>query len=217
MDLTNKIIPHFKKYPLLTQKQGDFELFCRIIDLMIQKEHLSLSGLSKIISIRAGMNKGLSDILKKAFPNITPISRPIIKNQIIKDPYWLVGFVDGEGCFYIKTNKQILLTFSISQHTRDSDLLNIIKNYLNCGLIEQVSTRPNQSTFVTYKFIDILEKIIPFFKIHSLLGIKLLNFQDFYQAALLIKNKEHLTDIGIEKIKFLKSNMNTGRKYNNLK
>jgi hypothetical protein len=217
-DLQNTIIPHFKKYPMLTQKQADFELFCMIIDLMVQKEHLHLNGLSKILSIKAVMNKGLSDTLKKAFPDLTPISRPLIKDQIIKDPYWLVGFVDGEGCFYINMKKtakqsQVLLTFSISQHTRDFYLLNVIKNYFNCGLIETFSTRPNQSTFVTYKFVDILEKIIPFFKKHSLLGIKFLNFQDFCHASELIKNKDHLTDLGLEKIKFLKSGMNTGRSY----
>jgi hypothetical protein len=216
-DLKNIIIPHFKNYPMLTQKQADFELFCMIIDLMKNKEHLNPEGLLQIISIKAVMNNGLSDQLKLNFPNIKSISKPLIKNQVIKNPYWLVGFVDAEGCFHIKIKKtikqfQILLTFSISQHTRDYDLLNIIKKYLNCGLIENVSTRPNQSTFITYKFIDIFEIIIPFFQTHSLLGIKLLNFQDFCQAALLIKDKEHLTDIGIKKIQFFKSGMNTGRK-----
>jgi len=210
----NIIIRHLKNYPLLTQKQADFQLFCMIIDLMEKKEHLNPDGLLKIISIKAVMNRGLSHHLKICFPHIQSISRPLIKNQIIKNPYWLVGFVDAEGCFYIKKTKlQIILTFSISQHTRDYDLLNIIKKYLDCGLIEKVSTRPNQSTFITYKFLDIFEKIIPFFKTYSLLGIKLLNFQDFNQAALLIKDKKHLTDIGKEKIKLLKSGMNTGRKF----
>ena len=62
------------------------------------------------------MNNGLSDQLKMSFPNIKSISRPLIENQVIKNPYWLVGFVDAEGCFYIKLNKstkklQIALTF----------------------------------------------------------------------------------------------------------
>lgn len=33
-DLTNVIIPHFDKYPLLTQKHADFLLFKSIIELM---------------------------------------------------------------------------------------------------------------------------------------------------------------------------------------
>lgn len=214
IDIEKIIIPHFKKYPMLTQKQADFELFCLIIDLMIKKEHLTKDGLSKLLAIKASMNKGLSEKLKKAFPDIIPISRPLIKNQIIANPYWLVGFVDGEGCFYVKiTAKQTILTFSISQHIRDLALLNIIKFYLNCGVIETISTRPNQSTFITYTFSDNLEKIIPFFKQHSLLSVKSLNFQDFNQISLYIKNKEHLTSTGLYKIKILKSRMNSKRSY----
>jgi len=214
IDLEKIIIPHFKKYPMLTQKQADFELFCLIIDLMIKKEHLTKDGLYKIMAIKASMNKGLSENIKFRFPEIIPISRPIIKNQILSNPFWLVGFVDGEGCFYVKiTSKQIILVFSISQHIRDLALLNIIKNYLNCGIIETVTTRPTQSTFINYKFNDNLEKIIPFFKQHSLLSNKLLNFKDFDQIAQLIKNKEHLTSTGLDKIKFLKSRMNTKRSY----
>ena len=36
-DLTKVIIPHFEKYPLITQKKGDFMLFKRVVDLMNSK------------------------------------------------------------------------------------------------------------------------------------------------------------------------------------
>lgn len=217
-DIKSVILPHFKTYPMLTQKQGDLELFSQIIDLMVNKEHLNLNGFYKILTIKASINKGLSNKLKLAFPNIIPVSRPLINNQIIISPYWLLGFVDGEGCFYIKitksvSNPQVTLVFTISQHSRDVGLLNIIKQYLDCGLIETISTRPNQSTYVVYKQLDILEKIIPFFNTYTLLGIKLLNYQVFCKAAQLVKDKEHLTYMGREKLKNLKSGMNTGRKY----
>ena len=48
------------------------------------------------------MNKGLTGTLKSIFPNIVAAQRSIINNQIIKSPLWLLGFVDGEGCFYLK-------------------------------------------------------------------------------------------------------------------
>jgi hypothetical protein len=81
------------------------------------------------------MNNGLSDELKLAFPKFKPIARPTIINEGIFDPYWLVGFVDGEGSFYVNTKKsssklgfQIILVFSIYQHSRDTLLLqNLIK------------------------------------------------------------------------------------------
>ncbi|KAG0632630.1 homing endonuclease [Tuber brumale] len=56
-DLTNVIIPHFDKYYLLTQKRADFELFKMIVELINQKEHLTVEGLNKILSIKASINK----------------------------------------------------------------------------------------------------------------------------------------------------------------
>jgi hypothetical protein len=40
-NLTRFILPHFKKYPLLTQKRADFELFKQIVFMMNNKEHLT--------------------------------------------------------------------------------------------------------------------------------------------------------------------------------
>jgi len=43
----------------------DFELFKQALDLVKNKEHLTLEGFKKIISIRASMNVGLPYELKK--------------------------------------------------------------------------------------------------------------------------------------------------------
>ena len=61
------------------------------------------------MAIKASINRGLSNDLKMAFPYIIPMSRPLVLDQIIKDPYWLAGFTlfflifdqkkSGEGCF----------------------------------------------------------------------------------------------------------------------
>ena len=58
LDALNKsIIPHFNKNPLLTQKKKDFIKFKKIVDLMNKKEHLSISGLKKIIDLASEMNR----------------------------------------------------------------------------------------------------------------------------------------------------------------
>jgi len=45
--------------------------------MMMQKgEHLTVEGLQKIINIRASINKGLSPLLKEAFPNSVAVTRP---------------------------------------------------------------------------------------------------------------------------------------------
>nr|YP_010029635.1 hypothetical protein J2C28_mgp21 [Beauveria lii]QOU11076.1 hypothetical protein [Beauveria lii] len=70
------IVSHFEKYPLLTKKAKDFKLFHDIVILLDKKEHLTLSGLNKILSLRASLNLGLSASLKTAFPDIIPAIRP---------------------------------------------------------------------------------------------------------------------------------------------
>jgi hypothetical protein len=99
-DLNNVIIPHFILYPLLTQKRADFQLFKLIVNLINKKEHLTLAGLEKIISIKASINLGLSDKLIEYFPNIIPIDRPTVELKEITNNHWLAGFSDAEACFF---------------------------------------------------------------------------------------------------------------------
>lgn len=80
------IICHFNKYPLNTKKRADFELFKMAFNLINLKEHLSTTGFTKILSLKATLNNGFSSELETAFPNITPYLRPQIFTQPIKDP-----------------------------------------------------------------------------------------------------------------------------------
>jgi hypothetical protein len=85
-ELIEIVIPHFLKYPLLTQKKADFLLFKSIVELIINKDHLTIEGLNKILNIKAVINKGLSKELIELFPNIIPVNRPIIETSDIPDP-----------------------------------------------------------------------------------------------------------------------------------
>ena len=71
------IIDHFSKYPLITQKCYDFKLFEKAVHLVELKEHLTYDGLRKIVAIKASMNLGLSDVLKKAldFPYVVKVNK----------------------------------------------------------------------------------------------------------------------------------------------
>lgn len=86
-DLNNAIVAHFLKYPLLTQKHADFELFRRVIELINHKEHLNGEGLNKIVAIRAAMNRGLTEELKTAFPGIITEERPKFVKLETFEPY----------------------------------------------------------------------------------------------------------------------------------
>jgi len=54
-DIANYIIPHFEKYPLLSAKQRDFEIFKDVCWLILKKKHLQASGLRKILTKTAAM------------------------------------------------------------------------------------------------------------------------------------------------------------------
>ena len=76
-----KIVAHLDLYPLKTQKSSDYILFKEVLNLILNKEHLTISGLHKIVAIKASMNLGLSKSLQAAFQNIIPISRPVVKKN----------------------------------------------------------------------------------------------------------------------------------------
>ena len=153
------------------------------------------------------------------FPEVLPQPRPIVSFNGIPDPYWFSGFVDGEGCFYVSTSKSkkiktgvsVALVFCVSQHVRDKLLLTKFMEYLGCGTVQGFSTRPTGAVFTVNSLKYIAEKVIPFFQNYPLQGIKGLDYQCFCEVAKIMKDKGHLTDEGVRRIKSLKSGMNTGR------
>ena len=217
-DLVNKVIPFFSKYPLITHKRADFILFSKIVELINQKEHLTLEGIQKIVSLKASMNKGLIYALKQAFPNTMPIPRPVIdKSLCIINPWWLAGFIDGEASFTISISKSdgyntgyhVKFIFQISQHLRDAELMENLVKYLQVGKLIFRNNHP----LVVYLVVKIsdLEKIILFLNKYPLQGVKRLEFEDLEKAATIVKAKGHLTLKGLEDIKQIRDRMNAKR------
>lgn len=56
-ELQIKIIPHFKKYKLKTNKKNDFKLFEQGIQIISLKNHLTENGLKKLKKIASQMNR----------------------------------------------------------------------------------------------------------------------------------------------------------------
>lgn len=218
--ITNVIIPHFEKYPLITQKKADFYLFKLAVNIMNNKEHLTSEGLQKIVNIKASMNKGLSKDLVEAFPNTMNYSRPLVEGETIKDPYWLAGFVTGEGCFHVRlretpdsSRKYVELIFTINQHTspcgaRDESLMRSFVDYLGCG---RLSVSKRAIYYTCSKFSDISEKILPFFRKHEVLGVKSGDLNCLWKIREIIKSKRHLTNEGFNHIRIIKASLKVVR------
>jgi len=217
------IISHLDVYPLLTKKYLDFVLFKESFRLFVNKNHLTDEGLINMASIKASMNKGLSETLKAAFPTygiIDPLSlsKGLIATQVGKsiNPYWVAGFTEAEGCFFvvIQENKstagyQIKIGYQVTQHTRDQALIKSLKDFFCCGRSEP-SGKAAISFRVT-KFKDIAETVVPFFDNYPILGSKLQDFLDFKCIVKLMASKSHLTPEGLNEIKKIKSRMNSLR------
>ena len=55
-ELVEKVIPHFEKYPLLSSRRKDFDLFSEICKTMYEKKHLTEKGFEKIVLNSLALN-----------------------------------------------------------------------------------------------------------------------------------------------------------------
>ena len=133
------------------------------------------------------------------------------------DAQWVVGFVDGEGCFFVGINPhpemtsrfQVLPEFTVVQHRRDIQLLHALKAFFGCGVV-----RRNHGDRMAYRVRSLehlRDIIIPFFEQHLLKSKKHSEFLKFRRALRLIAQEEHLKPEGVEKIRAIASTMNRGR------
>nr|YP_009262004.1 GIY-YIG endonuclease [Chrysoporthe austroafricana]AMX22079.1 GIY-YIG endonuclease [Chrysoporthe austroafricana] len=216
--ILNLIVPHFDKYPLISQKQADYLLWREVIMIIERREHLTIPGLQAIMNRRAALNLGLTPLLKEAFPHTKPVPRPLVKNTEIKNPEWLSGFVSGDGSFSVKLRRlssfkvgfQVVLVLQITQNERDEELMKTIISYLGSGVLERIPSNSILNVKVS-SFSFIYEKILPLFRKHPILGVKSADFNDWVKVAELIKDNKHRTPEGLDEICKIKEGMNKGR------
>jgi len=135
------------------------------------------------------------------------------------DESWIVGFVDGEGCFHVSINNipkmtlgwQVLPEFRVVQHQRDENILLSLKEYFSFGNV--VVNHGDRKEF-RVRGIENLNKIVKFFTENPLMTSKKESFQIFSEIIQLMNEKQHLTRKGVEKIANLASKMNRQVKRN---
>ena len=92
------------KYPLCTSKIINFVVFAKIYDLIGQKLHTDVEGFLKLASLINKLNKPLSTSLmeKLSLLGILPdveLDLTEIKKNPDLNPFWISGFITGEGSF----------------------------------------------------------------------------------------------------------------------
>jgi len=142
-------------------------------------------------------------------------------NSISND--YLIGFVEGEGCFYVsfvssketKSHWQVVYFFKVSQNPRGIEILEALRNRLQCGYIKKnasLKSTDKSLAYVVRNIDDLKERVIPFFR--NKLIVKREDFDKFSRVIELVSQKQHLTRDGVEKIINIANTMNTGkRKY----
>ncbi len=132
------------------------------------------------------------------------------------DAQWIVGFVDGEGCFHVGINPhkemttgfQVLPEFTVVQHQRDVQVLHALKGHFGCGVV-----RVNHGDRMAYRvrgIKDLSELIVPFFNKHPLKTRKNVEFIKFRRILQLMHKGVHLTAEGVEEIRGMAAQMNRG-------
>lgn len=140
-------------------------------------------------------------------------------------PWYIVGFVDGEGCFAITISKHktkrlrrdARLIFEIEMRGDDREILERLQYTWKCGLLYDLKyPRYGWKPHVKYAIKnhqDIFRILIPFFKKYPLQAKKRKDFKDFCEAAEIFKQKRHLTEEGIAELEKIRKFMNKRRPF----
>lgn len=116
-----------------------------------------------------------------------------------------------------KTSKlgfRVVTSFSIFQHERDYYILEAIQKFFGCGsIVKRMSVKNPSFEFRVVGIHDLSNIILPFFNNNSLKTTKIKNYYDFSTIISMCSRQEHLTQIGLDRIKNISKGMNTGRDY----
>lgn len=125
---------------------------------------------------------------------------------------WIVGFVDGEGCFSVsifhnaktKFGWQIMPEFVVTQGEKSLSVLQEMQTYFKCGKIFVNRRYDNHHEhlyrFCVRKLSDLSMIIIPFFQRFHLQTAKQRDFDKFCTVVSLLQKKEHAAFSGIQAI-----------------
>ena len=102
--------------------------------------------------------------------------------------------------------------FHIAQHLKDLELMKLFIKFFSCGTVRLRSNiaRP-RCDFIVQDTSSLFEKIIIHFENYPLLNLKQEDFYCFKECMTIIRAKQHLTRIGLDRIKKLNSEMNSNR------
>jgi hypothetical protein len=139
---------------------------------------------------------------------------------------WVIGFVDGEGCFSIsfvrqpnrrsrqgyKTGYQVSHRFAVTQGMKSLACLEELRSFFGVGRIfvnrRHDNHREHLCNYVVDRRADLSETIIPFFRRYPLMSSKQQDFEKFAMCVEMIDAGRHLTTDGLVEIAEITQTMN---------
>jgi hypothetical protein len=139
---------------------------------------------------------------------------------------WVIGFVDGEGCFSLgfvrqpdrtgrkgyKTGYQVSHEFAVTQGARSLACLDDLRGFFGVGLVLPNRRYDNHKEhlhrYVVRRRRELQAVIIPFFRRHPLKSSKQQDFEKFAQCVEWIEAGHHLTRDGLVQIAEVAQTMN---------
>ncbi len=136
---------------------------------------------------------------------------------------WIVGFVDGEGCFSVPIHRnqrlrigwQVQPSFAVVQGAKSVDVLYQLKEFFGCGNVyineRHDNHREHLFRYDVRRFVDLRDRIVPFFQANPLRTAKRDDFEKFVLIIRMMDDRLHLTRVGLRRIAAIKSAMNHRR------
>ena len=116
------------------------------------------------------------------------------------DPWWVVGFVDGEGCFSVSIHANqrarptsgwhIQPTFQVSQHLDHIATLRALQAWFGCGKVRLKGPNSAVAVYSVYSTIQLVNTIIPFFELFPL-RVKQDGFTAFARIVHAVRERRH--------------------------
>lgn len=135
---------------------------------------------------------------------------------------WIIGFVDGEGCFTVsffqhpksrlRLKWQVFPEFVVTQGIKSKKALENIRRFFGCGKIYLNKRYDNHHEhllkYVVRDREELLENIIPFFERNPLQSKKKNDFKIFSKIIKMMDKGKHLEEKGLKRIQSMVKEMN---------
>ena len=139
---------------------------------------------------------------------------------------WVIGFVDGEGCFSIgfirqpdrmtrkgyRTGYQVAHEFAVTQGAKSISCLDELRDFFQVGQVlgnrRFDNHREHLYRYVVRKRTELVETVIPFFRQYPMRSSKQRDFEKFAQCVEMISAGRHLTADGLIEIAKITETMN---------